>query len=464
LHRVTPFDGIAAQAGDGVTLRHAVGADNHRWVPLLAEPMEVSFFNSTDLSGPEVLRKTYPRTEQMWAGAVEPGVSSDAFSARATVAYTVPEDGTYQISLVSAGLSRCLLDGELVVDAWSGWTQGETYFTFGCDEVVATRTLRAGQRCVFTLEFSSASPNPAPFRALRFGVHRPRGEVDIAAAVEAARGADTALVFIGLNGEWDNEGLDRPDLELPHLQNELVRRVAAANPNTIVVLQTGAPVTMPWLAEVPAVLQAWYPGQECGHAIADVLFGAADPGGRLPQTFPQRLADDPTHGNPLHYPGVDGRVVYGEGVFIGYRHVDRAGTTPLFAFGHGLSYTRFEHGALTLSTTALTPGGTLQVALDVKNTGARRGHEVVQLYVHDRRASVARPQQELKAFAKVELTPGESRRVQLTLDMRSFAFFDDTRAAWVAEAGEFEVRVGASSVDIRQRATLSLTADWVQAV
>jgi beta-glucosidase len=464
LHRITPFEGIAAQAGAGVALRHAVGADSHRWVPLLTEPMEVVFFNSTDLSGPEVQRKTYPRTEQMWAGAVEPGVSSEAFSARATVTYTVPEDGDYQLSLISAGVSRCLLDGEVVVDAWSGWTQGETYFTFGCDEVIATRRLRAGQRCAFTLEFSSASPNPAPFRALRFGVHRPRGEAELAAAVEAARGADAALVFIGLNGEWDNEGLDRPNLELPHAQNELVRRVAAVNPNTIVVLQTGAPVTMPWLAAVPAVMQAWYPGQECGHAIADVLFGAAEPGGRLPQTFPQRLADDPTHGHPLHYPGVNGRVVYDEGLFIGYRHVERAGITPLFAFGHGLSYTQFAHSGLRLSTATLAPGGTLQVTLDVKNVGARRGQEVVQLYVHDRRSSVERPAQELKAFAKVDLAPGESRSVPLRLDMRSLAYFDERRAAWVAEAGEFEIRVGASSRDIRQRASITLAAAWVQPV
>ena len=464
LHRITPFEGIEAQAGAGATLRHAAGADNHRWVPLLAEPMEVAFFNSTDLSGPEVARKTYPRTEHMWAGAVEPGVSSEAFSARATVVYTVPEDGEYQLSLVSAGLSRCLLDGEVIVDAWAGWVQGETYFTFGCDEVIATRTLRAGQRCEFTLEFSSASPNAAPFRALRFGVYKPRGEADLAAAVEAARGADVALVFVGLNGEWDNEGLDRPNLELPHAQNELVRRVAAVNPNTIVVLQTGAPVTMPWLAAVPAVMQAWYPGQECGHAIAAVLFGAAEPGGRLPQTFPQKLADDPTFGHPLHYPGVNGRVVYDEGVFIGYRHAERAGLTPLFAFGHGLSYTRFEQSALRVNSSTLAPGGTVQVTLDVKNTGARRGQEVVQLYVNDRRASVERPAQELKAFAKIDLAAGESRSVQLLLDMRSFAFFDEVRAAWVAEAGEFEICVGASSQDIRQRAVVTLGADWVQRV
>jgi beta-glucosidase len=464
LHRVTPFDGIAAQAGTGATLLHAAGADNHRWVPVLDEPMEVVFFNSTDLSGPVVQRKTYPRTEQMWAGAVEPGVSGEAFSARATVAYTVPEDGSYQLSLISAGLSRCLLDGDVIVDAWTGWTAGQTYFTFGCDEVMATRTLRAGQRCVFTLEFSSASPNPAPFRALRFGVYKPRDEADLAAAVEAARAAEVALVFVGLNGEWDNEGLDRPNIELPHGQNELIRRVAAVNPNTIVVLQTGAPVTMPWLAAVPAVLQAWYPGQECGHAIADVLFGAAEPGGRLPQTFPQRLEDDPTHGNPLHYPGVNGRVVYGEGVFIGYRHAERAGLKPLFAFGHGLSYTRFEHGALRVSSSSVAPGGKVQVTLDVKNVGARRGQEVVQLYVRDRRASVERPAQELKAFAKLDLAVGETRSVQLALDMRSFAYYDEKRAAWVAEAGEFELRVGASSQDIRQRASITLAGEWVQAV
>ena len=175
----------------------------------------------------------------------------------------------------------------------------------------------------------------------------PLGDAEIAAAVDAARAADTALVFVGRNGEWDTEGSDLPDIALPGRQDELVAAVAAANPRTVVVLQTGGPVEMPWIDAVPAVLEAWYPGQEAGNAIADVLLGAAEPGGRLPQTFPRAWADNPTASrDPEVYPGRDGRVRYAEGVFIGYRHYDRAGIAPLFPFGHGLGYTTFELAAL----------------------------------------------------------------------------------------------------------------------
>ncbi|WP_372526887.1 beta-glucosidase H [Piscinibacter sp.] len=464
LHRITPFQGIAAQCGAETILLHATGADNHRWVPVLNQPMELVFFNSTDFSGPEVLRKTYPSSEQMWAGAVEDGVDGDAFSARGALSYVAAADGEHQISLTSAGLCRCWLDGELLIDAWTNWQRGDTYFTFGCDEIVVTRRLRAGQRCEFTLEFSTATPEPTPPKAIRLGVHRPRGEAAIEQAVAVASVADAALVFVGLNAEFDNEGLDRHDMNLPHGQDELIRRVAAANPNTVVVLQTGAPVTMPWLDKVPALLQAWYPGQECGHAIADVLFGVADPGGRLPQTFPKRLADNPTFGDPRRYPGVDGEVRYDEGILIGYRHYEGRHVAPLFPFGHGLSYTRFEHTHLTLSASELAPGGRLEVSVDVTNRGERSGHEVVQLYLADRVATVERPPQELKAFSKLELAPGETGTARMSLDMRSFAFFDERRVAWVAEAGEFEIRVGASSQDIRQRAVIVLSADWVEPV
>jgi beta-glucosidase len=216
------------------------------------------------------------------------------------------------------------------------------------------------------------------------------------------------LLFVGLNGEWDTEGQDRPHMDLPSRQNELIERVAAVNPRTVVVLQTGGPVTMPWLDRVGAVLEAWYPGQECGNAIADVLFGKADPGGRLPQTFPVRLEDNPAFAN---YPGANGRVRYEEGIFVGYRHYEGQEIRPLFPFGHGLSYTRFSYDNLRLSPASLTPGGSLSVALDVTNTGERRGQEVLQVYLRDQQASVPRPEKELKAFAKVALEPGETRTV-----------------------------------------------------
>jgi len=215
---------------------------------------------------------------------------------------------------------------------------------------------------------------------------------------------------------------------------------------------------------VPAVLQVWYPGQECGNAIVDVLLGAADPGGRLPQTWPLRVEDTVAFGDARQYPGVDGYVAYGEGLSIGYRHHEAHGITPQFAFGHGLSYSTFVHDGLALNRYTLQPGEKLTVTLTVCNTGTRAGSEIVQLYVHDEASTLIRPPQELKAFAKVTLQPGEAQTVSLTLGMRAFAAYDDVRSAWVAEAGRFEVRLGASSADIRQRAWVTLSTEWVEPV
>ena len=216
--------------------------------------------------------------------------------------------------------------------------------------MVGTVDLTAGRPAEVVIEFATKPSRNLAFAAFRVGIGRPLGDAEIDEAVAAARQAEVALVFVGRNGEWDTEGSDLENIALPGRQDELVAAVAAANPRTVVVLQTGGPVEMPWLDAVPAVLQAWYPGQECGNAIADVLIGAAEPGGRLPQTFPARWADNPTASrDPEVYPGLDGRVRYAEGVFVGYRHYDRAGIAPLFPFGHGLGYTRFELSDLVVA-------------------------------------------------------------------------------------------------------------------
>jgi beta-glucosidase len=204
---------------------------------------------------------------------------------------------------------------------------------------------------------------------------------------------------------------------------------------------------------VAAVLQAWYPGQECGNAIADVLFGDVTPSGKLPQTFPKRLADNPAY---INYPGENGRVRYGEGIFVGYRYYEKKKVEPLFPFGFGLSYTSFAYDNLRLSTDVLAPGERLAVSVDVTNTGQRAGQEVVQLYVHDVASTLARPPKELKGFAKVALAPGETKTVTLALDRDALAYWNDAQQAWVAEAGEFEVLLGSSSQDLRARATFRL--------
>jgi beta-glucosidase len=273
-------------------------------------------------------------------------------------------------------------------------------------------------------------------------------------AVALANRSDVALIFAGLSGEWESEGFDRHNIDLVGQQNELIARVAAANKRTIVVLNTGSPIAMPWLEQVAAVVQAWFPGQECGNAIADVLFGDVNPSGKLPQTFPVRLEDNPAY---LNYPGENGKVRYGEGLFVGYRYYEKKKIAPLFPFGFGLSYTTFDYNNLRLSASAIGPEDTLEVQVDVTNTGERAGKEIVQLYVRDVQSRLHRPDKELKAFAKVELEPGERKTVSLSLARQALAYYDDLAQAWVAEAGEFEVLVGSSSQAIRQRTSFMLT-------
>jgi beta-glucosidase len=273
-------------------------------------------------------------------------------------------------------------------------------------------------------------------------------------AVALAAQADVALVFAGLSSEWESEGFDRADLRLPGDQDELIARVAAANPNTVVLLNVGSAVEMPWLEQVGAVVLAGYPGQEAGNAIADVLFGDVNPSGRLVQTFPMRLEDTPAY---LNFPGENGRVLYGERLFVGYRYYDTKRIAPLFPFGFGLSYTTFAYDGLRLSAPVIGPDETLQVAIDVTNTGERAGQEVVQVYVRDVAARLPRPEKELKAFAKVALAPGARRTVTLPLPRAALAYFDDRAHEWVAEAGTFEVLVGASAQDIRATAPFELT-------
>ncbi len=284
---------------------------------------------------------------------------------------------------------------------------------------------------------------------------RTAGELT-AEAVEAARKADCVIFVGGLNksGKQDCEGTDRQQLELPYGQNELIAALAKANPNLVVVNVSGNAVAMPWAGDVPAIVQAWYLGSEAGNALADVLTGRVNPSGKLPMTFPKRLEDIGAH-SAGQYPGVergDGSHVadcrYDEGIYVGYRWLDKNKIDPLFAFGHGLSYTTFGYG----KAKAVRDGdGSLTVTVPVTNTGSRDGSEVVQLYVSDLKSSLPRPVKELKGFRKVSLKPGETVEVVFSLDDRSLSYYDADKSAWVCEPGEFEALVGSSSADIRSK-------------
>jgi beta-glucosidase len=357
--------------------------------------------------------------------------------------------------------------------------RSEAYFGMGSATLSADVELRAGQPVEVVVEFASRGA-ASMFHGAEIGCRVPVARDELGRAVAAAEGADAAIVVVGTNDDWESEGHDRESMDLPGDQDELIRRVLAVNPNTVVVVNTGSPVTMDWAADAPAILQAWFGGQEMANALTDVLTGAAEPAGRLPTTFPQRLEHNPSYGN---FPGENGEVRYGEGVLVGYRWYEARHLPTRFPFGHGLSYTTFELGEPALSAGAFVPGDTLTVEVPVVNTGARRGAEVVQCYVAPLAPGLVRPPKELKAFAKVWLDPGERTTVRFELGDRAFAAWDPgdrkwpslrarfagsplvrddsqrgARGGWRIENGPYEIRIGRSSADIAHAVPLQVGA------
>ncbi len=326
--------------------------------------------------------------------------------------------------------------------------RADVVFSQGYRQPEASRSGPRDATGVGTSELTAASPEEAKALADR--------------AVETARRADVVLFVGGLAHQagGDDEGVDRRDLSLTAHQDKLIARIVAANPRTAIILIAGSPVDMTaWIAKAPTVLQAWYGGSEAGHAIAAVVFGDVSPSGKLPCTFPKSLRDSPAHatGNARHYPGEGGKVFYDEGLLVGYRWNDAKAVDPLFPFGHGLGYTRFQYAGLQSKLTAGPDGPSATLTLQLTNAGARDGAEIVQAYVRPVKPPVMRPDKELKAFAKVLVKPGETKTVTLTLGPRAFAYYAPDARAWRVASGRYEVLVGASSRDIRLTSSVDVT-------
>ena len=267
----------------------------------------------------------------------------------------------------------------------------------------------------------------------------------LAEAIEAAKKAKVAVIFAGLPDAFESEGFDRKHMSMPDCQNELIEKVAAVQPNTIVVLHNGSPVEMPWVNQVKGIVEAYLGGQAVGGAVCDILFGKVNPSAKLPETFPLKLEDNPSY---LSYFGEGDVVEYREGIFVGYRYYDKKKMDVLFPFGYGLSYTTFEYSDLKVDKESMKDTDTMTVSVSVKNTGNMAGKEVVQLYVADKESTVIRPVKELRDFAKVELAPGETKTVSFTLDKRAFAYYSVKIHDWHVETGEFDILIGKSSRDI----------------
>jgi beta-glucosidase len=462
--RVEPFAAVSFLEGLSNALGSSVNVLYHRGTPTLSELAEATEFKTAaDSTGQPGLRVEYFSGEALTGQPVvtrteryvnfgrdsgnRNGFPDGTLSSRRTGFYTPPSAGDYDIFTESTGedggFHRLYVDDRLVVDNMQTSRTLSGHVTLQLDA-------RAHK---FVLEQRGRSGWLGS--RLKMGVVR-HGSTVVEEAKRMAAKADAVVVCAGFAPETESEGADRT-YALPVGQDDLISEMATANRNTIVVVTSGGGYdTSAWIGRVPALLQAWYPGQEGGTALAEILLGDVNPSGRLPVTFERRWEDNPTHDS--YYPD-DGtnRVVYKEGVFVGYRGYEKNNTKPLFPFGHGLSYTTFRYSNLTVKSAGGNAAAPLfEVSFDVKNTGSREGSDVAQVYVGDTHSKAARPLKELKGFAKVNLRPGESRRVTVTLDARSFSYYDADAKRWRADPGDFDILVGRSSeqIELRGKATV----------
>jgi beta-glucosidase len=436
LYKVSPLEAFKKR---GVKVEYAEGMPPVDLGPQPALPSYVvtsedgrqgwtaRYYDNATWTGDATLTRVDPWIDTDPTGGIPaPGLPPNGWSVRWTGTFTAPVDGDYTFNLTNHARATLFLDGASVLDnngGFPGVTKSVTMHLMAGQQhpIRVDWAKRTGQAMI---ELSWAPPPNTP-------------NVQIAEAVQAAQKADTAVVFVA---NKDTEAIDRPNLALPGYQDGLVEAVAAANPRTVVVLNTGGPVSMPWVDKVAGLVQAWYPGEEDGNAAADVLLGDTDPSGRLPITFPKSLADTPAS-TPEQYPGVNGVATYSEGLRVGYRHYDAKNIEPLFPFGYGLSYTTFAYRNLTVDG----HGTDIKVGVDITNTGRRAGIAVPQLYI----GAPDEPPAQLKGFTKVRLMPGQTRHATFTLGSRSFASWDTTTHGWTVTGGTYRLMLGAGSRDIR---------------
>ncbi|HYZ98699.1 MAG TPA: glycoside hydrolase family 3 C-terminal domain-containing protein [Acidimicrobiales bacterium] len=477
---VTPLEALRTALGDGVRVVHERGCDNRRSTPPLggsateapggAAGFDIDYFANPDLGGEVAHHAHAPILELFALEPPAPVLPRSGWSLRATTRFTPAESGTHTFTLIQAGRARVIVDGDVVIDGFTDPPPpGEAFYGLGSAAAEAPVELTAGRPVEVVVELSTGSGRA--HGAIRVGCRVPEPGDLLDRAAAAAAEADLAVLVVGTTAEWESEGRDRPSMDLPGDQDELVRRVLDANPATVVVVNAGSPVTMDWAGHARALLQVWFGGQEMAGGLADVLLGDAEPAGRLPMTLPVRLEHNPSFGN---FPGENGAVRYGEGVLVGYRWYEARRLPTRFPFGHGGSYTTFALGPPELSSTTYSPGagGGLTVSVPVTNAGRRRGAEVVQCYVAPTESRLVRPPQELRAFAKVWLDPGETATARFELDDRAFAYWDpgqpDREAVaaratalggrrrqdaapepgWRVDPGRYELHIGRSSAAI----------------
>ncbi|KKK26559.1 beta-glucosidase J [Aspergillus rambellii] len=481
-YTVTPFDGVSAKSQGEV--KFSQGVYSHKDLPQLGPHMKTEdgktgfMFRVYDepASSPnrELLHELHLVSSLGFLMDYRhPKIKSFTYYIDMEGFFAPEQDGIYDFGVTVVGTGKLLVDGELVVDNSKNQRPGSAFFGTGTVEERGSKELKAGQTYKVVLQFGSAPTSDLDTRGVvvfgpggfRFGAARRTTQEElISKAVEAATNADQVVVFAGLTSEWETEGHDRDHMDLPPGSDEMISRVLDANPNSVVVIQSGTPVTMPWVSKSKVLLQAWFGGNECGNGIADVLYGDVNPSGKLPLSFPVRLQDNPAY---LNFRSEGGRVLYGEDIYVGYRYYEKVDLAPLFPFGYGLSYTSFSRSDLILNTTPEQPkigdGEPITATVTVTNTGKVAGAETVQLWVIPPSTNVNRPVRELKGFAKVTLEPGEQKTVDIVVEKKlATSWWDEKREMWASEKGRYEVLItGTGEETLKSSFTVEKTRFWI---
>lgn len=449
---VHPLEGLEQNLKENLSVKYAKGCHIHKFLPAIEQELIncpktgksgflVDFYKGEDFGG-EVLKSTVMTGGRFWALTgfgvdVASKMKSPSLSVRFSATLQPKVSGEHTFELVSIGPARLKIDGKEIVDNWTSQEPGDAFFSYGSAPRRSSVNLEATKEYLVEIEYKWAGRFPA----VQIGMLQPDEEDLIEQAVSLAKEVDAVVMVVGTNSDWETEGNDRSTLQLPGDQDELIDRVVKANPNTVIVVNTGSPISMPWIKDAKSILQCWFPGQEFGNALYNILFGEVNPSGKLPTTFPKSLKDTPAFN---HYPGENLQMDYLEEIFVGYRWYEKEKIKPLFPFGFGLSYTSFEYSNLRIIPPKQEDSA-IAFSFKVTNTGGIRGKEATQCYVSVHNSSIERAPKELKRFSKVDLEVGETKELTFELTERDLSYWNESAGSWAVEPAEYRIHVGGSS-------------------
>ena len=456
-YQAHPLEAFQNKLGEQTNISYAKGCHTHKYLPRVNEKFMdneegflVEYFEGSDFDK-NLIMQEHLIGNKFW---VFEGFAKDVIaklerpdiSVRFSCAYTPDISGQHEFEIFGIGKARFFIDGKELIDNWTETTPGEAFFSFSSDSKKAKIDLIEGETYQIEIRYKFEGNFPAIY----IGCQAPDRVNLFDEALSLASESDQVILIVGTNSDWETEGNDRSDFNLPVNQNHLIEEVLKVNPNTLVVLNTGSPVKMPWVDKAEAIIQTWFAGQEFGNALVDIVTGAINPSGRLPTSFPKNIEDTPAFSS---YPGKDLQMNYDEKLLVGYRWYDKKNIQTLFPFGHGLSYTKFDYTDLEINIQA---ENTVSCKFSIQNTGQVAGAETAQCYVGFKTDDDAEPMKTLQGFSKIMLDPNDKSKVEISLNPRNFSSWNIEKKSWEVRSGSYEIFIGSSAENILLQATISL--------